>query len=123
MLEQGARSATLCPGCSTEVASHLLLCPRCRRLIHADTLKSLADRAEASEKAGDLTDALVSWRSALELLPAGSKQHEAISRKIGELGPRAGKVTDPMPSASNSASGWGGAGVAGVGAIGLALWK
>ena len=126
MLDVTLPDAIACPGCGTEVPSRFLVCPRCQRLVHADALKGLASRAEAAEQGGDLADALAAWRSALELLPPGSKQQTAIAARIGELGRKVGKSPTPTAPGSPSHSGWGGgarAGAAGVGALGLALWK
>jgi len=86
--------ATFCPDCGTEVAPSLLTCPNCRRLVHAERLKELAAEAEAATQADDPTSALVAWRSALELLPAGSRQHNAISAKLAELG----RIVDSRPN-------------------------
>src|SRR5437868_3112651 len=80
--------ALVCPGCATEIAPGLLSCPRCQRLVHAERLKELAAEAETAERRGEPSAALAAWRGALELLPAGSRQHDAIAAKIGELGRR-----------------------------------
>ncbi len=126
MLEARTIPSAPCPDCGTEVAAHFLICPGCHRLIHADRLKVLAGEAERAERAGDPTAALVAWRSALELLPAASRQHEAIARKVGELV----KVVDatpgpkPKPADGGARAKWsGGAAAGGVGTIGLMLWK
>ncbi len=125
MLETREGRAISCPDCGTEVAAHFLICPGCHRLVHSDALKRLADEAGAAGAAGDPTAALVAWRSALELLPAGTKQHEAIRARIEALGRAVDASPGPRkPKASGGAAGWaGGAGAAGLGTIGLALWK
>ncbi len=126
MLEARTAPSSACPDCGTEVAEHFLICPGCHRLIHADRLKALAAEAERAERAGDSTAALVAWRSALELLPAASRQHEMIRQKVGALV----QVVDSTPGArprsgeSNARAKWsGGAAAGGVGTIGLMLWK
>ncbi len=106
----------ICPGCDTEIAPNLLTCPNCHRLIHADRLKVLADEAT---HAATPAEAMVAWRSALELLPPGTRQHVAITAKLTELG----QLVDAQPpaAAAKSATGWGGA--AGVGGLALLAWK
>ena len=42
---------------ASEVAPNLLSCPSCRRLVHADRLKELAETAEAAERDGELAPA------------------------------------------------------------------
>ena len=125
MLEARSAEAIPCPDCGTEVASHFLICPGCHRLVHADSLKQLAERATSEEAAGLWTEAMVTWRSALELLPPESRQHEAISKKIAGLGGRVDRAGGPKPAGSGERKGaWaGGAGAAGLGTIGLMLWK
>jgi len=120
MLDARIAQAIPCPDCGTEVAPHFLVCPGCHRLVHAETLKRLADEAGAAEKAGDPTSALVAWRSALELLPPASRQHEAIRKKVDELG----RAVDASPGgrkqaarADGKGAGWAG----GLGFAGMAL--
>ena len=71
----GTTSVLVCPSCGGEVAPNLLSCPSCHRLVHSDRLKELAESAEASERAGDLSAALGAWREAITLLPPASRQH------------------------------------------------
>lgn len=54
--------------------------------MYADRLKQLADEASA---AAHPSAALRAWREALQLLPAGSRQHEAVLKKIQDLVPLA----------------------------------
>jgi Zn-dependent protease len=120
----------VCPACGVEVAPNLLSCPGCRRLVHAERLKRLADDAERAEQGGDPLAALVAWREALELLPAGTRQHAAISDRVAALGRRVDASPAAGPPAANDAIGPGSdggrkgkAGVAGLGALGLIVWK
>jgi Zn-dependent protease len=117
-----------CPACGAEVAPALLSCPRCRRLVHAEALKRLAEEAEEAERAGELSTALVAWRSALELLPSQSRQHGVIAGRITALGRRVdeeagGRPPSPPADESGPKSKWGGAGAAGLGTLALAFWK
>jgi Zn-dependent protease len=70
------------------MAPGLLSCPSCGRLLHAATLKKLAADAEAAEKAGDLSTALIAWRDTLELLPPDTRQHAVILERIRGLSAR-----------------------------------
>jgi Zn-dependent protease len=100
----------------------MLACPGCGRLVHADALTALARGAREATARGDISVALASWREALALLPASSKQHQIISGKITELGKSLPfSVVPATPSARKQNPG---AKVAsGIGAIGLAAWK
>jgi len=85
-----------CPECHTALAPGLLSCPGCQRLVHAETLKALAAKAENAVRDGDLTAALTCWRRALELLPPDSRQHAAVTAQVAELSRRldAGAAAD-----------------------------
>ncbi len=114
---------TFCQDCGTQLAPSLLTCPNCRKLVHADRLKALAAEAEAATQADDPTAALVAWRSALELLPPGSRQYNVISGKVSELG----KEVDSRPGStppSNAGSGAGtSAAASGLGTLAIVAWK
>jgi Zn-dependent protease len=120
MLESRQALAIACPGCGTQVASHFLVCPGCHRLVHAETLKRLADEAGSAEAAGQWATALAAWRSALELLPTGSKQHATISAKVSDLGKKVDASPSPKPAPGGSKPGWAG-GAAGLGTFALML--
>ena len=77
--------AVVCPGCGGDVAPSLLSCPACHWLVHAETLKRLAQDAERAAAADDATGALRAWREALDLLPPGSRQHQTVSEKVQAL--------------------------------------
>src|SRR5215211_4181213 len=87
----------VCAGCGTELASTLLRCPACRRLVHADDLARLASEAERHEAAGQPGAALVVWRQALELLPDDAAQAATIQQRIGALGAAAGDADGSPP--------------------------
>ena len=114
-------SRTACAGCGTEVAATFLSCPVCHRLVHGDTLKALASQAEAAARNGELREALVAWRSSLDLLPPESRQHAAISQRVEELSNRVessgASAAPPLPASG----GW--KWLAALGPIGLLLWK
>jgi Zn-dependent protease len=116
--------AIVCLDCGSEIAPALLACPGCGRLVHAGRLKGLAEEAA---RAASPTEALVAWRSALELLPPGTRQRAVIEARIAELGRQvdaAPTLGQPAPPTTTSAKGSQGvAGAAGIGAIGLIVWK
>ena len=108
---------TRCPQCGTEIAPTLLACPTCHRLVHSDELQRLADEAERSAQAGDVTTAVQNWRRAQDLLPPDSRQFTTVSKKIEALSAGAGTATAAVQRPS-----W--ARQAGIpGAILLFIWK
>ncbi|HOB72963.1 MAG TPA: site-2 protease family protein [Phycisphaerae bacterium] len=117
-----------CP-CGTQIASGLLSCPACQRLVYAEELKRLAARAQTAEQEGDTSGALREWRQALDLLPRDSRQYGVIQAKVEKLSrlveagvpPLPSKSgTRPAPSGDKKHSAWKGAGAVGVV---LLLWK
>jgi Zn-dependent protease len=111
---------TTCAGCGTEVAASLLSCPVCHRLVHGQALKELAGRAETAAARGDLREALGAWRSSLELLPPGSRQHVAIAQRIEALSAQVESTSSAAtPVPKSGAWKW----LAALGPIGLLLWK
>jgi Zn-dependent protease len=108
-----------CPACGTELAPNLLMCPTCRRLVHSERLKALA---ETAAQADNPVEALVTWREALGLLPPGTRQYDTIQAKITELGKVVDAAPSPPPAATKTDGRWAGR-AAGLGAIGLILWK
>ena len=127
-------TAPSCPACGSEIAPNLLSCPSCRRLVHASRLKALAGAAEASEQDGDPAVALASWREAIALLPAETRQHAAIAERIARLGRQveagpsrsrpAAQLSPADPNQSRRPSRWSGGALSGVIAtLALAAWK
>jgi len=105
-------------GCGQEIASSLLECPGCNRLVHADRLRHLVGEAEKETASSRWTEAMMIWRDALVLLPPASKQFQVITGKIQQLQKQAvlsGKGT-PAPSSRWKKLGW-------FIPIGLILWK
>ncbi len=111
----------ICRACSAELAPTLLACPRCGGLVHTDRLKSLATEARDATAREDWPAALSAWREAADLLPRDSKQYALVTRKIDELTAKAGPtpLLKPTPKQSTPA----GKAAAGMGALGLLLWK
>ncbi|MEI9936001.1 MAG: site-2 protease family protein [Pseudomonadota bacterium] len=74
-----------CANCGIVLAPALLLCPSCKALVHRTELETLAKAAEHANQRGELAEAMASWRKALDLLPAESKQAARITSTIREL--------------------------------------
>ncbi len=78
-------NARRCATCGLLVAPALLVCPGCQAFVHRAELEELARAAQSERAGGDLAAAMASYRRALPLLPAESKQHEKITTLIREL--------------------------------------
>ncbi len=112
--------ARVCAACATQLPPSFLACPACGQLVHADQLKRLAAEAEAASLAGDAPRAVGLWRSALELLPPGTRQHQGITQNIGALAAEPGPA---KPTATGTGKGQGAKWAAGLGTFGLLLAK
>ena len=90
--------------CGSQVPAHLLSCPGCGRLAHVERLKELVSDADRARAQGDLRGQAAALRSALELLPADSRQHEVIRGRIAELSEMidAGLAPGPVVPAENA---------------------
>ena len=118
MAEIQALAAARCAGCGTEVAPGALDCPACGRLVHAEALRKLAQDAEQATRTGDAAGAIRSWRSTLELVPQASRQHAQIAARIEALS-SAGQASPEGSKRTLST----GSKLAGLGALGLLIWK
>ena len=104
-----------CPHCGIVLAPALLLCPKCRALVHRRELEALAASAEQASARGEIAEALASWRKALPLLPSDSKQHARITGLIRELREALDRgvpatatpaSAEPAPAAGPAKTGW-----------------
>lgn len=110
----------VCRSCGTEIAPALLSCPRCHQLVHTEELERLAAEAERGEGAGDIAAARDAWRQALDRLPPGSRQAEAVLERIAALNQRI-EVAAPEKSAKGAArAAWR---LGPLAALGVLLWK
>ena len=110
------RAPAPCPSCALLLAPALLLCPRCRALVHRAELEKLARDADAASARGDRTEALTAYRHALRFLPADSKQYSQITGLIRALREQldAGESATALapsalpatPGAAEARSGW-----------------
>jgi len=116
-----------CVECGAALGATSLACPSCLRLVHRDALKDLATAAQRASDAGDSTAALTAWRSALDLLPPRSRQHEQVLAKVQALSLAA---SAGIPNAQalrwregKKPSGKGKGVAAGATGLALLLWK
>jgi Zn-dependent protease len=109
--------AHTCPACGTSFPLRVLSCPRCQRLIHAERLKELSRLAAAHATAAEREAELTTWRSALELLPPGTRQHAQVAARIEAL-----VAMGPEPTAKKPGAKWGGKVVA-LSGLALLAWK
>src|SRR5467141_1564363 len=95
-----APAPPVCPDCGAQVASALLACPGCHRLVHADALKRLAADADQAKQTGDTSAELAAWRQALELLPPDTAQHQTVAARVAELS----RAVDRQPAGAKHGS-------------------
>jgi len=105
-----ARTIT-CPDCGRVVTGGALVCEACHAIVHREAVGHLLERAKRED---DAATARPVWAEALALLPAGTVQHRQVSDHIRELDAELHqrKRDAPVPRA-----------LAGLGAVGLLLWK
>src|SRR5262249_23661049 len=113
---QTLSAASLCARCDIELAPSLLSCPSCQSLVHADALRRLAAQADEADAAGQHADALSAWREALTLLPPEAQQHRLVSEKVDRLSRQVDTTPAPARAPHRGRA-------AGVGAIGVLVWK
>lgn len=111
-----ADAVLMCIGCGTEVAPLLLACPGCRRLVHANELRALSDRATRAAADGNAHAELEALRTSLDLLPAESRQYQTLRARVDVLSQR--PVAPPAPPATGIWK-W----LAVLGPAGVLLWK
>src|SRR4051794_6606939 len=84
--------ALVCAACGTQIGPAMLVCPACSQLVHSQRLKALAASASTATAENRLTDALSSWREALELLPKESGQYHCVFAEASKLSERIAKT-------------------------------
>jgi Zn-dependent protease len=83
-----------CPRCQQPLDAGSLVCDRCRALVYAGELEATSQRARRHEEESRYADASEEWRSALERLPAESKQAAWIRNHLSDLQHAASAVAD-----------------------------
>src|SRR5947209_2201419 len=89
-----------CPRCGRPWGPSDLACPACGTLKFRDRLEQLAAEAQRWEPVDPVRAAML-WRQCLDLLPAGSGQHELIQARMNVLA--AGMQPAPAGAAPPSA--------------------
>jgi Zn-dependent protease len=77
-----------CPMCSHYLPPGTLACPECQTIIYSGHLRTIALQATTAENEQHFDEAKSLWRQALEWLPPGTKQAEAVNAKIATLDAR-----------------------------------
>jgi Zn-dependent protease len=111
-----------CIACGSELAPRALACPGCHRLVHQEALEGHAAAAEVARQGGDVRAELAAWRSAMPLLPLGSRQLDVIAERVGQLSTQVAGGTLDEEEAPSRTSKLGKAGAAAA-AGGAVLWK
>ena len=104
-----------CDHCNAFVGTVPLTCPVCGALVHAARLEQLAAQAQAAAASGDLARARQLWAEALPLLPESTVQHTSVSAKIAELDAQLADAEAKKQTIGKK--------VAGLGPLGVLLWK
>jgi Zn-dependent protease len=111
-----AAEASACPSCQAQVGPGLLSCPSCHRLVHGAKLSELALTAETATRESRPAEALAAWREALTLLPPRTRQAAEIDSRIQVLSKLVATAPEEKKRGPMGA-------IAGLGAVGLFLWK
>ena len=74
-----------CRECSHWLPQGTLACPDCHANVYAEHLRDLALKAKEEESAEHWEAARETWRSALNWLPADTKQAAAVADQIGKI--------------------------------------
>ena len=101
--------AVKCSRCESVLEEATLVCPRCHTLCHGAELKSLAEQARAFARSQDVSKERRVLERMLRLLPEGAAQHEAIVGRQKQLNDQSSR-----PGMGK---------LAGLGAVGMVLWK
>lgn len=108
-------ASVACSGCGHTIDRGVLVCGRCRALVHKAELEGLAARATEATARGDISEALAAWRGALDLLPRESGQHTRVTERVRALSEKL-DATEVKPNNKGKLA-------AGASAVGLLLWK
>lgn len=83
----------------------------------------MAEIAREATARSDSLAALSAWREAIELLPADSRQHAVVAATIEKLSKIVNNGSTPSAKTSPAGTSPGRKAAAGLGALGLLLWK
>ena len=108
-------STVRCPQCGSTAPAHFVACPSCHALFYAERLSALLREADSLESSGQVVAALDRLRAMVPLLPPNATQLVQLKARIAALEPKAAK----QPGAPSNAPKW----LAGLGTVGLVVWK
>ena len=108
-----------CVQCASEFPLDALVCPSCRRFVHAAELERLASEASAAAALGNATAELAAWRAMLTFLPTSARQRAVVEHKVRALS----NDVDARSAPGSGVRAWFRKGASGLGAGGLILWK
>jgi Zn-dependent protease len=77
-----------CPNCSLWLPPGTLACPDCHAIVYGPHLDSIARRAVQLEGEDKWAEARLTWNSALEWLPPGTKQAAIVQGRIDQIDAR-----------------------------------
>ena len=77
-----------CPRCSHWLQEGTLACPECGSLVYAEHIAGLATAAQQMEREQHWPEARAAWGAAMEWLPAGTSQTQALEQRISAIDAR-----------------------------------
>ncbi len=83
-----------CPECSHYLPPGTLACPDCHALAYSAHLRTLATQASQSEAEGAWGVARATWLSALDWIPEGTSQYDAILERVAAIDQRTQAAVD-----------------------------
>ena len=83
-----------CPSCSHWLPEGTLACPDCETLTYGQYLSGLAQQAQALEQQQKWPEARDRWRSALQWIPAGTRQAASVEEHVAAIDARLQGVQD-----------------------------
>jgi Zn-dependent protease len=104
-------TATHCPNCGAALTPEDLICPSCRRFVHAEELEQIATRARQLMAFGQLEPARDLWLAALKLMPPQSNQYQAVLREVQKLNYKLNPIPENAPKRTDWKKRWGPVGV------------
>ena len=117
--EPSSFERNFCEGCGVSVPPDALICPGCRKLVHSEKLKHLAEQARVALSGSNKAAAVAAWRESLGFLPPDSVQHRAIAAEVDTL---SAQLAAEAAAPGTERRSWGKL-IAQLGIAGALLWK
>jgi len=86
---------SFCDKCGSSLGSGALACSHCGRLVYANQLEQIANRARQLAALGQLPLAREHWQAALQFLPE-SRERRGVQREIEKLDARMSPASTPV---------------------------